>query len=526
MFEQGISNATFQVTSGAICFGSLNDILRGAAATIQVGPSPRPQPSGTIRVQPMEHNIGARNGSWNTFPLLDVKSSSVEGWFAAHSDVDPLNELHKILRVSGSPYEPDHGDGWNTDKTKEQGVFVINRYDWGRWCDNEVTRAEAQEGDEDVGANTNTLGLADYAHGAECVRRWTQDKPSQRTALLSCVWMFIPQAEYMFGRLGLDEEYKEARSFLFFTQRTDFFKTKFPGQNQPLRRYEKIIDIVQRDFREGKDQSGVKRLRDMYAPTSPDPSPKMRNHWDASQPPDKPSLLGPYDANEYIFNEADMDILFAHRPVITGAYLEELTGRKYHTFTAERRKTALVIDPWKSEVVVLLNEAILSYLEYFVFPLRRHILPSEVGPALFPNSTLHMQPNGTVGGRTYRTYSDVLLSVFNGTWSQETAGLRLEPISNRVQAFLNRRSTDSPVSFNEECLTGFARVAARLFTDTIDWADAMALDAQYPRMEVPGSEDCYILPTYARMVIYQNDGLLDRFMYSAYFWHGSGTETM
>jgi hypothetical protein len=85
---ENIVNATFEVTSGALCFGSLHDILKGAAAPIQVAPSPRPRAGGTIKYQPMEHNVAAKSGAWNVYTLLDVNTSSVEGWFATHVDVD------------------------------------------------------------------------------------------------------------------------------------------------------------------------------------------------------------------------------------------------------------------------------------------------------------------------------------------------------------------------------------------------------------------------------------------------------
>lgn len=67
-----IVSATLDVTSGALCFGSLGDILQGAAAAIQVGPSPRPRGGGTVKYQPMVHNVGAKTGTWNAYTLFDV----------------------------------------------------------------------------------------------------------------------------------------------------------------------------------------------------------------------------------------------------------------------------------------------------------------------------------------------------------------------------------------------------------------------------------------------------------------------
>lgn len=72
----------------------------------------------------------ARNGTWKAYRLVD--GDEVVAWFIAHSDVDPEMEVDKILRVSGSPYEKDFGSKVNTVKTAAEGVFVINRYGWGR----------------------------------------------------------------------------------------------------------------------------------------------------------------------------------------------------------------------------------------------------------------------------------------------------------------------------------------------------------------------------------------------------------
>ncbi|KAL3963313.1 hypothetical protein ACCO45_000317 [Purpureocillium lilacinum] len=459
MAGQGIVNATFQVVSGALCFGSLSEILKGSHATIQVAPTPRPQGSGTILRQPLQYNVAARNGSWNKFALLNVESSNVEGWFAAHSAVDPLRELVNILRVSGSPYEYDAGDKWNNDRTRAERVLVINRYDWGMSHDDDITRAEMQE-EGDVFANTNSIGL-----------------PQRRFR----AWRVDVHGEYMFGRFGFDDDYKEARSFLFFAQRTDFYTTKFPGQPGPLRKWERVLDRLQHGLRAGEDHSGVKRLRGMYAPagsdTPTDGLPKRR------PPPDRESLLGPYGVDEYIFDAADAEILLA------------------------------------PEVVTLLHEITLSFLEHCVLPHRAHSAAStaHAGPAIFPEHNKTSPHHNEKG----LTFDGILLSVFAGTWPQQITGLKLEPIGGRIRAFLNRRSGNIPVEFDDECLMGLARVAAHIFTSALDAADIMTLDNESLMMETRGAEDVYILPYYVRLALYYDEVLLDKVQYSAFYWLGA-----
>ncbi|KAJ4314186.1 hypothetical protein N0V84_009022 [Fusarium piperis] len=187
---------------------------------------------GTVIAHQFEHNVPAQNGTWNVYKLRDVDSPRVDGWFAAHQDVDPLPELTKILRVAGSPYEETENT-FNNDSTRAEKVLLVNRYDWGYYVGgNEV---EEVEDDEDLLAASNTVGLVDYEHGNDFVQIWARQKPRERRPSENGVWMYIPDAEYMWGRFGFDDHYTEARSFLYFTQRTDFSKTAFPGQTQPLR---------------------------------------------------------------------------------------------------------------------------------------------------------------------------------------------------------------------------------------------------------------------------------------------------
>lgn len=224
--------SSFTVSSGALCFGTLSNVRQGARVPIQPPPTPSPRSTGTVIAHQIEHNVPAKNGTWNVYQLRDMDSPRVEGWFAAHLDVNPLPELTKILRVAGSPYEETENT-FNNDATRAEKVLLVNRYDWGYYVGGDVV--EEVEDDEDLLAASNTIGLVDYEHGDALVRKWAQQKPRKRLPSENGVWMYIPDAEYMWGRFGFNQGYTEARSFLYFTQRTDFSKTVFPGQTRPLR---------------------------------------------------------------------------------------------------------------------------------------------------------------------------------------------------------------------------------------------------------------------------------------------------
>ena len=97
MTDSNRIDSSFTVTSGALCFGTLSNILQGAQAPIQSPPTPSPCLTGTVVAHQFEHNVPAKNGTWKVYKLRDIDSPRVDGWFAAHQEVDPLPELTKIL---------------------------------------------------------------------------------------------------------------------------------------------------------------------------------------------------------------------------------------------------------------------------------------------------------------------------------------------------------------------------------------------------------------------------------------------
>jgi hypothetical protein len=81
-----------------------------------------------------------------------------------------------------------------------------------------------------------------------------------------------------------------------FIAHTDFFSTKFPGQGNPLRKYETELERFQRRLRKGKDYSGIEDLRSLYD------DPPLENNVIPNFPIPPPYLeqLGPYPISEHI----------------------------------------------------------------------------------------------------------------------------------------------------------------------------------------------------------------------------------
>ncbi|KAF5699730.1 hypothetical protein FGLOB1_11193 [Fusarium globosum] len=129
MADSPIIQSSLSVVSGQLCFGSLHNIWYGSSAPSQDLPVAPPQPSGTVQAHSVNYKATAQNGIWNVFKLVASETSDAVAWFVAHEGIDPRQEVDKILRISGSPYEPDHGSTVNNDVTSQAGVFVVNRYD-------------------------------------------------------------------------------------------------------------------------------------------------------------------------------------------------------------------------------------------------------------------------------------------------------------------------------------------------------------------------------------------------------------
>lgn len=120
----------FNVNSGHLCYGELHNIWQGASAEPSHGLTAiQRRIAETVMTYELDHNVSAQNGTWNAFQLIDTTKARLAGWFVAHEAVDVLQEIDKILRVSGSPYEEDSGSKYNDEKTIAEGVLVINRYD-------------------------------------------------------------------------------------------------------------------------------------------------------------------------------------------------------------------------------------------------------------------------------------------------------------------------------------------------------------------------------------------------------------
>lgn len=489
----------FSVTSGGLCFGGLHNIWQGASVPVQGFPEVRPNRDGTVQVHRLEFNVPAQNGTWTAFHLVDTRTDRVCGWFICHHDVDEDQEIDKILRVSGSPYEHDSGSSMNNDETDAQGVLVINSYDWG-WYQKQFMD-EIGEGVEDgeggILGNLHPAGLVDYAQANNQVQEWKKQRLSERNPSKAGVWMYIPRGEYMFGRFGFDDEHTAARSFLFFCTDTEFTHTTFAGLQQPLRKEETDEERFERRLRDGFDFSGIARLREISSP----PSDPTLNQWPRYIPPPPESeCLGPYDKGEHILRAQDLDSLRLWRKPPHPELVEILRrlGTDFDTYQRDR-KIATFVEPWKEPVYNLLNELALSYLERFVIPCTSHVTFEAVAEALFPTHVDSEQ----------KELDFHLYSYFTQQPAEPIPNFDVDFVGARIRDFLRSRARDRPAAL-DELIAGTCRAVAFLVSEVLELSSQFAL----------GSWRSGITPHDIRWCVYSDPEIRRVLMYSTVFWKG------
>ncbi|KAK6330542.1 hypothetical protein TWF696_003428 [Orbilia brochopaga] len=482
-------HARFTVTSGCLCFGALHNIWAGSFASIQAFPNVRPQPSGTVSAHQLEYNVSAKNGTWIAFHLVDIYSQQVCAWLVCHSDVDPEREVDKILRVSGSPYEEDSGSRMNDDKTNQEGVLVINRYDWGyhnKQFFDEIGEG-VSEGENDFLANSNSAGLVDHAHAQDQVREWKELRPSERRPSAAGVWMYTPHAEYMFGRFGFDDAHSAARSFLFFSTNTVFTKTAFLGTDKSLRKEETHEERFQRRLQEGYDFSGIEDLRRMSTPMG-GPSPFMLT----PRAPPESEYRGPYKPDCYIFRAQYLDALRLYRQHPT-PHLNSAEPPNVPVYNIVEFTSSLT-----DQLHDLLNELALSYLDQFIVPLSSN--GQAAAEILFPN---HGDGNSQcLDVHAYR--------YFTQPHADPIPNFDSASVELRTRKFLDSRSEKSSVSLDDDSIAGVCRVLAYLISEALKHANNTARDS-YRK---------YMVPYDVRFGVYMSRDLFQLFKYSRVLWKG------
>lgn len=463
----------FTVHSGHLCYGELHNIWQGALAEPSYGlTAVHPRVAGTTMRHKLDHKVSALNGTWNAFQLIDTTKCRLAGWFVAHESVDVLQEIDKILRVSGSPYQEDSGSQYNNEMTMQESVLVINRYDWGLYDKRALDVRGEDEFNPSSFAPRIGVGLVDYAEARAQVMFW-KDVPEDRRdeeQRPHGLWLDLPQNEYSFGRFGFDDIQSAARSFLFFGIHTVFTQTVIAGVQQPLRKYETHEDRFQRRLQEGYDFRGMKMLEMMAVPSRSGSSPADGD------------LLGPHLNHEHLFQEADFAALL------------------------QRNANNLdFIDPWRDRVELLLNELLMSYLERYVLPLDRSFATILSAAQALTRQQAPQQNES-------RTLDFYLFQYLAQPHADPIPNWDAAAVAARVRVFLFSRSGGQLRLFgNDDHVAGLCRCLAWLIGEVLELASN-------------GAKDSYrsnIMPADVRIAVCTDAELFSIFKYSRVFWDGS-----
>ncbi|KAK4496088.1 hypothetical protein PRZ48_012067 [Zasmidium cellare] len=458
--------ATFEIQSGHLCYGALHNIYHGASTIKSEGlPVPiDPVSGGTIRRHEADFNLPALKGNWHVYPLVGQYGDNLQtvAWFVAHSSVDPAAEADKILRVSGSPYEPDSGSTLNDEDTAREGLFVVNRYDWGLMDGRGKEEIQEAELPIDLPYLFSAVGVVDFERAHDFVNQLKIHRADQRDLISDGgggVWLVLKDAEYQFARFGFEEEKKHARSFFFFGNHTDFTTTRFDGGGQQtLRKSETPAERFQRRLREGFDFSQRRLITTMFS----------------DMKPANAELLGPY-ASDVILTRGDVDVVQNH----LSQDPMQLDGSSGLDLAAVDAAVKESLERWRSESVDLINEILLSFLEYRIVPYlhdHSHASPETAVQTLFPDGSTDPQP-----GEAYNfTLAEDLRNRFTGAENQAASSSSTTtdpghaPVKDRMRGFLENRSLQP----GSEFLEGVCRVLAFITKDLIEMAKRSSIDSE------------------------------------------------
>jgi hypothetical protein len=471
------ANSNFAVTSGALCFGDLHNIWRGASIEIQEPVLANPKDfDGVLYYTPtFNFNYAALNGTWDVFQLTNLVTQAVSGWFVCHTHFDPVEEIGNIIRVSPSPYERGgHGSRLNTVDTYAERVLVVNRLMWGISDERSIEVVEELQNydpyDETWSENLGiSLGLVDYQAAKSQFSAWKADPQHRRNHSAAGVWMFV-RDEYGFARFGLDDNRIAVKSLLFFTEMTSFQETAFSGLSHALVKYPTAQEDLDRLLLEGHNFDGVDIFRGLQVPVTPEVE-----------------RLGPFNADERLFDVAHVDDIRSQ--------LRDLIRSK------RPGKIPIVLrdfaDSWKERSVTLLNEVVMSYLARYVVP------------AMSGASSCETFANAHCTSRDSADSIDAhVFTLLTEPYSGVQPSLSHDLVEKRIQAFLDQRSDNGSLVYNDDFVARIRRVAEYIVGEVLELANNWAHNRHLDKL----------VPEDVRFGIAFDPGIWKALAYSHVFW--------
>lgn len=310
--------------------------------------------------------------------------------------------------------------------------------------------------------------------------------------------MYVPWSEYMWARIGFDDEYTQARSFLYFQIHTNFFETVLPGDTEPLRKWETEIQRYERGVREGKDYSGIEQFNKW--------APQLYHIYQEEHKtrpiPTDDELLGPYPKDAHIFTVAELEHM-THRnhrdedfaPPASATDDEERRAFK------EQSRQAVFSPHLREEIADLVNELVLSFLD--------RILPClklEDRRACLPELLPRYKVDKTVDQSIAKAFF----------WGPDANLPYFEAPLVKVKAFVGDFVPGVPCP--ESVATGLLHGAVYLVEDIVFSSDWMAIG----RHDAPREEGKppVIVPWSIRNHIYGDWALGQHLFHSRVLWKG------
>ncbi|KAG2420423.1 hypothetical protein HFD88_000035 [Aspergillus terreus] len=411
----------------------------------------------------------AKDGVWNVYHLVD--GEEVVAWFMVHSDLNPQMEIDRILRTSGSPYEPDFGSKVNTTQTAAEGVFIINRRCWSRewsreWslADGEFARFAREYGDVEERRVLGTgVWVMDHAAAKPTLIWYLKQQRPRPEWFTHGAYLDIPSGEYEFCRFGFDETRTAACSFLFFTTNTVFSSTRFAGLTGTIRIDESADERVERKVREGFNFSGIQSIRILSLQIT-DALPERRQE---PPPPLPDKCYGPYNPAEHVLRAQDIDALRL-----------SVTNETFYK-------------PEELGLFDLINELFLSVLER-TFLQNQLVLPS--AETIFPRQGEPGQLDDFCSRHLSQPHT-------GGTFRFDVASANM-----RIRQFMEARN--SSLTLSEEYVASICGAMTSLITEVV-YRSSLQASMAFRTI---------ILPCDVRLSVFYY--LRDRLGFSKVFWEG------
>lgn len=225
----------FELKSGKALFGTIGNILTakeqlGQPSALQFPPA---NISGTVLAHSLNCWLSVVTGTWRLYRIIKgIKNPTTQAYFVCHESQKPLELLRYMLKVAPKQVNQ------TSQKTYDQGVFVVHRYDWSITQETEtISRLSDNAWEAFEGPHCFLIDAHDYNTAIEyieeqslvhlqpaalSVEAYLQQTHMQLDTFAQGFINYYPDAEYSYARIHFNPASLQANAFVFYSQYSSF----------------------------------------------------------------------------------------------------------------------------------------------------------------------------------------------------------------------------------------------------------------------------------------------------------------